>query len=58
MDAKTKVLAVNEEDAMIVVKILIQNGFTVKVYQTDDTLVETIIEFWKGEHRGVNPWQE
>ncbi len=45
----------NEDEAMIVVKVLIQNGFTVRVYQTDDTLVETIVEFWKEVENG---WQE
>jgi hypothetical protein len=44
---KTHIKTFSEEDAMIVVKLLIQNGFTVRVYQTDDTLVETIVEFWK-----------
>ena len=48
---------VNEEEAMIVVKLLIQNGYTVRVYQTDDTIVETIIEYRKGDW-GVNPYQE
>lgn len=54
---KTHIKAVNEEDAMVVVRILIQNGFTVRVYQTDDTIVETIIEFGKPE-KGYNPYQE
>lgn len=44
---KTHIKTFSEEDAMIVVKLLIQNGFTVRVYQTDETLVETIVEFWK-----------
>ena len=54
---KTHIKTFDEDNAMIVVKILIQNGYTVRVYQTDDTLVETIIEYWKGD-RGVNPYQE
>ena len=52
---KSKLKVVREEEAMNVVKILIQNGYTVKVYQTDDTLVENIIEFWKDIEVG---WQE
>lgn len=54
---KTHIKTFNEDDAMIVVKVLIQNGYSVKVYQTDDTLVETIVEFSKKE-RGYNPYQE
>ena len=54
---KTTIKTFREDDAMIVVRLLIENGYTVRVYQTDDTLVETIVEFWKGE-RGYNPYQE
>lgn len=54
---KTQIKAFNEEDAMIVVKVLIENGFTVKIYQTDDTIAETIVEFAKHE-KGYNPYQE
>ena len=46
---KMHIRTFNENEAMIVVKILIQNGFTVRVYQTDETLVETIIEYGKEE---------
>ena len=53
---KTFIRAFNEEDAMVVVKVLIQNGFMVKVYQTDETIEETIIEFGKKERE--NGWQE
>ena len=35
-------------------KVLIENGFTVKVFQTDDTIAETIVEFWKADEG----WQE
>lgn len=52
---KSKLRAVREEEAMIVVKNLIENGYTVKIYQTDDTIVENIIEFWKDIENG---WQE
>lgn len=45
----THIRTFNDEDAMVVVKVLIQNGFTVRVYQTDETLVETIIEYGKPE---------
>ena len=51
---KSRLMGVSEEDAMTVIKVLIQNGFTVKTYQTDDTIIETIIEFWKHEEG----WQE
>ena len=51
---KSRLLGVKEDDAMVVIKVLIENGFIVKTYQTDDTLVETIIEFWK-DNEG---WQE
>ena len=52
---KSKIITAIEEDALIVVKLLIQNGYTVKVYQTDETLVQNIIEFWKDIEVG---WQE
>lgn len=51
---KSKLMGVNEDDVMVVIKVLIQNGFTVKTYQTDDTLAETIVEFWKQDEG----WQE
>ena len=51
---KSRLMGVREEDAMIVIKVLIQNGFTVKVFQTDDTIAETIVEFWKADEG----WQE
>lgn len=54
---KTHIRTFNEDDAMIVVKVLIENGYTVRIYQTDDTLVETIVEFGK-EEKGYNPYQE
>lgn len=53
---KTHIKTFNEDEAMIVVKILIQNGYTVRVYQTDETLVETIVEFGRKE-REIG-WQE
>ena len=53
---KTHIRAFDEEDAMTVIKVLIQNGYMVKVYQTDDTIAETIIEFGKKERE--NGWQE
>lgn len=53
---KTHIRAFDEEDAMAVIKVLIQNGYVVKVYQTDDTIAETIIEFGKKEIK--NGWQE
>ena len=53
---KTHIRTFGEQDAMVVVKVLIQNGYTVRVYQTDDTLVETIVEFGKKEIE--NGWQE
>lgn len=46
---KSRIITIREEDAMIVVRLLIENGFIVKVFQTDDSLVETIIEFWKDD---------
>jgi len=51
---KSKLMGVSEDDAMVIIKVLMQNGFTVKSFQTDDTIVETIIEFWKHEEG----WQE
>lgn len=53
---KTHIRTFNEDEAMVVIKVLIQNGYTVRVYQTDETLVETIVEFWKKEIK--NGWQE
>lgn len=53
---KSRIMGVREEEALIVIKVLMQNGYTVKAYQTDDTIVETIIEFWKED--SICPWQE
>lgn len=51
---KTRLVGASEDNAMVVIKVLIQNGFTVKTYKTDDTIAETIIEFWKKDEG----WQE
>ena len=51
---KSRLMGVNEDDVMVVIKLLIQNGFIVKTFQTDDTIAETIVEFWK-DNEG---WQE
>ena len=51
---KTRLVGVNKENAMVVVKVLIENGFTVKVYKTDDTIAEILIEFWQKDEG----WQE
>ena len=51
---KTRLVGVSEANAMVVVKVLVDNGFTVKVYKTDDTIAETLIEFWKKDEG----WQE
>ena len=53
----THIRTFSESEALTAVKLLIENGYTVRIYQTDDTLEETIIEFWKGE-RGYNPYQD
>ena len=47
-------MGVRDEDVMVVIKVLVENGFIVKVFQTDDTIAETIVEFWK---KGEG-WQE
>lgn len=53
----THIRTFNEEEALVFIKVLIQNGYSVKVYQTDDTLVETIVEFSRKDP-GYNPYQE
>ena len=51
---KSRLMGVRDEDVMVVIKVLVENGFIVKVFQTDDTIAETIVEFWK---KGEG-WQE
>ena len=51
---KTSLVGVSEDHAMVVIKVLVENGFTVKTYKTDETIAEVLIEFWNKDEG----WQE